>query len=196
MDSIFRPESPFYDGGILQQAYNPTRAQQLFDEVAAERKGPIEFTLASFTAVNYALSAQYVQGILNSYRNVKVALQPEAGTVHQQNINSGNFQMTNTGIPVVDPEPAWTSVYTCDASPSPTGWCSAAFDAAVIENRTTLDPARRVTAIKNAQKEFYAQVPSVFLERRYNWLISASNFQDVQWVNDGLPLFDRIWLRR
>jgi len=34
MDSIFRPESPFYDAGTLQQAYNPSRAQQLFDEVA------------------------------------------------------------------------------------------------------------------------------------------------------------------
>ena len=70
------------------------------------------------------------------------------------------------------------------------------FQSAVSENRTTLDANRRITALKNAQKEFYTQVPSLFVERRYNWLVSAPNFEDVQWVNDGLPLFDRIWLKR
>jgi peptide/nickel transport system substrate-binding protein len=196
MDSIFRPESPFYDPAILQQAYNPTRAQQLFNDVAADNKGTIEFKLSSFTAINYATSAQYIAGKLNSYKNVKVTLVPEAGTLHQQNLNSGNYDMSNTGVPIVDPEPAWTGLYTCDASPSPTGWCSAAFDAAVAENRTTLDVNKRIAALKDAQKEFYAQVPSLFIERRYNWLVAAQNLQDVQWVNDGLPLFDRIWLKR
>jgi peptide/nickel transport system substrate-binding protein len=195
LDSIFRPDSPFYDPNILQLGYNPTKAQQLFDDLAAEKK-PVEFTLASFSAINYFTSAQYIQGVLNKYRNVKVSVQQDAGTAHQQNYNSGNYQASNSGLPIVDPEPAWTSVYTCDANPSPTGWCSSVFDAAVKENRTTLDPARRIAVLKDAQREFYSQVPSLFLERRYNWLVSAPNFNDVEWVNDGLPLFDRIWIKR
>jgi len=80
--------------------------------------------------------------------------------------------------------------------PSPTAWCNSKFDAAVADNKVTLDPKQRIADIKAAQKEFYAEVPALFLERRSSWTYTATFVQDYQFVNDGNPLVDRVWIKQ
>src|SRR5262249_44948269 len=50
MNSIFGPTSPFYDSGIQQVGYDPAKAQQLFDQIAADTGGPLTFAIDTFTA--------------------------------------------------------------------------------------------------------------------------------------------------
>jgi hypothetical protein len=38
-------------------------------------------------------------------------------------------------------------------------------------------------------------LPSFFFERRETWLFETAQVQNVQWANDGLPLFDRMWIK-
>jgi peptide/nickel transport system substrate-binding protein len=195
MDSIFRKTSPYYDPSILQPAYDPAKAQQLLDAYAADNGGPLTFTLTTFSAGDYGPAAQYIQGALMKLKNVNVSVQIEATAVHIAEVNSGAFTAALYGTPFDDPEPTWTSLYTCDANPSPSGFCDSKFDADVADNRVTLDPNQRIADLKDAQKIVYAQLPSFFFERRELWLFETSQVQDVQWANDGLPLLDRMWIK-
>ena len=195
MDSIFRHTSPYYDASITQPAYDPVKAQQLLDQLAADTGGPLTFTLYTFNTGNYITGAQYIQGALSKLKNIKVSVENEAVAAHIQRVNTSDFAAALFGTPFDDPEPTWTSLYTCDASPSPSGFCDSKFDADVADNRITLDPNQRITDLKDAQRQVYAQLPSFFFERRETWLFSAPSLQDVQWANDGLALFDRIWIR-
>ena len=111
------------------------------------------------------------------------------------NINNRSYQAGLTASVFVDPEPQWTSVFSCAANPSPTGWCSTKFDAAAADNQLTLDPATRIRSIEAAQADFYAQVPALFLERRYSWTYTSPQIQDYQAVNDNNQLVDRVWIK-
>ena len=39
-------------------------------------------------------------------------------------------------------------------------------------------------------------MPPSFLERRSSWTYTAPNVQDYQFVNDGNPLVDRVWIKQ
>jgi peptide/nickel transport system substrate-binding protein len=195
MDSVFRHTSPYYDPNITQIGYDPVKAQQLLDQLATDTGGPLTFTLYTFNAGNYITGAQYVQGTLSKLRNIKVSVEVEATPAHMARLNSGDYGAMLYGNPFDDPEPTWTSLYTCDATPSPTGFCDPKFDADIADNRVTLDANQRVADLKDAQKIVYAQLPSAFYERRQTWLISTPAMQNVAWANDGLALFDRMWVK-
>jgi peptide/nickel transport system substrate-binding protein len=196
IDSIFRHDSPFYDPSIVQGYNNPTQAQALIDQVAAANGGTFAFTMTIFPVTNYQLSAQYVQAKLNTYNHMKVDIVTESSALHITNCTAGNFaQACQFGNIFDDPEPTWTGLYTCNAVPSPTGWCNAQFDKDVADNQQTLNAQQRINDIKDAQKQFYAEVPSLYLERRYSWMFTAPTIQNFKYTNDGLPLVGEMWIK-
>ena len=196
IDSIFRHDSPFFDASIVQQANDPVKAQQLIDQVAAANGGTFSFTITAFPVSNYQLSAQYVQGKLNAFNHVKVDIVTEASAQHITNCQTGNFSgACGTGVIFDDPEPAWTGLYTCNATPSPTGWCNTQFDKDVADNQATLDPQQRINDIKDAQKIFYSEVPTLHLERRYSWMFHAKNIQNFKYADDGMVLLGELWIQ-
>src|SRR6185436_17954587 len=70
--SAFRPDSPFYDANILQPAFDPAGAQQLFDQASQELgQDPIEIPISTFPSPNYQASAQYLMGKLSTYKHLK-----------------------------------------------------------------------------------------------------------------------------
>jgi peptide/nickel transport system substrate-binding protein len=194
-NSVFRDDSPFFDPGILQLQYDPTKAQQLFDQLAAETGGPLTFNITSFNTGVYNIALPYIQAKLNSYKNVKVTVEPEASAVHQLRVPRGDFQAALYASPFDDPEPAFTSIYVCNAPQTPTGFCDSKFDSLVVDQRETLDPQKRISDIKEMQKILYQQVPVFFFEKRAAWDFGAPNVQNVTLVNDGLALYDRIWIK-
>jgi peptide/nickel transport system substrate-binding protein len=195
-DSIFRHNSPYYDPTITQVGYNPTDAQALFDQLAAEQGGTFKFTLYTFQTGNFPAEGQYIQSKLNSYKNVHVDLESPSVNLMISNISSGNFEISIYSNPFDEPEPTWTSVFTCDNQSRFTGWCNTKFDAAVADNRVTLDPKQRVADLKEAQRQFYADIPAFYFERRVTWNMATSSIQDLQFVNDGQVLFDRVWIKQ
>jgi peptide/nickel transport system substrate-binding protein len=196
IDSIFRHDSPFYDPTIKQSTFDKVKAQQLFDAYAKDN-GPLNFTMIISPSPNYQLSAQYLQGVLNKYNNVKMNLQTVASATQIATCaNHTKFDAAcMTGNIFDDPEPTWTGLYTCSASPSPTGWCNTQFDKDVADNQATLDGRQRIADIKDAQKQFYTDLPALYVERRYSWIFSAANVQNFQFSNDGMVLIDRVWLK-
>jgi peptide/nickel transport system substrate-binding protein len=196
LDSIFLHSSPFFDAGIAQQKFDATKAQQLFDQLATETGGPLKFTMSTFPATNFQVQATYIQAALNKYRNVQVNLVTESSQAHQTSCNTRSFDgICHTALPFDDPDPAWVNSLVCNAPISPTGWCDPKFDADVADNRVTLDANQRIADIKDAQKEFYAQMPAFFVDRLNSWWSAVPTLQDLTLVNDGLFLSDRVWFK-
>jgi peptide/nickel transport system substrate-binding protein len=195
MDSIFRHESPFYDPTITQQAYDPVKAQQLFDQLAQETGGPMNVTLYTFGTGNYAPAAQFIQASLNKLNNVHVSIDTAATATQVSRVTSGDFTVANYGNPFDDPDPVWVSLFLCSGATQYTGFCNQQYDNDINDQRTTLDPKQRIADIKDAQKVFYAQIPAWYYELRTNWVFSTPNIQDFAFANDGLELFDRMWIK-
>jgi peptide/nickel transport system substrate-binding protein len=194
MNSVFGQDSPFYDPAILQTPFDATKAQQLFDQLAADNGGPLTFTISTFNVGPTALIAQYIQGALSKYKNVKVNVDAVAVQTQLTRLATADFTIGVTATPFTDPDPTWTSLFTCAGQALNTGFCNAQFDADVADQRATLDPNRRIADFKDAQKVFYAQIPALFIEYRVLWNITTPVVQDVQMINDGMTLYDRIWI--
>jgi peptide/nickel transport system substrate-binding protein len=194
--SVFRKESPFYDPSIVQTGFDRVKAQQLFDQLASETGGPMKFPISTFPATNFQAQAQYVQGILNGYKNVDVSFVTESAQAHITNCNTRAFTgICHTAIPFDDPDPTWVNQLVCNAPVNPTGWCNSKFDGAVADNRLTLDANQRITDIKDAQREFYKDIPAFFIESYNQWWSAVPQLQDLELANDGLTLLDRVWLK-
>jgi peptide/nickel transport system substrate-binding protein len=194
-NSIFTKNSPFYDPGIQQASYDPTKAQSLFDQIAQDTGGPLQFSMSSFDVTQYRASAEYLQAKLNSYKNVKVSLTINAAPAHIANVISGSYQAALFGNPFTDPEPQFTNKYTCSAVPSYTGFCDTKFDSFIADSRVTLDVNQRITDLKEAQKIFYASTPSVYLEPRVFYDIATTRVQNESFINDGTTNVVTMWLK-
>ena len=88
-----------------------------------------------------------------------------------------------------------TSVFQCNSVPNYTGYCNTKFDQLVADNEATLDPQQRINDWKEIQKLLYADPPLFFVEQRSSWVFSAPGVRDFHFVNDGLPLLDRFWVK-
>ena len=195
INSVFSEQSPFYDQSLGQYPYDPVKAQQLFDAAAADLGGPVTFEISGFAVQTQQTQAEYMQGVLRDFKNVKVTVQTYAIAAGTQKLNSRDFQMMLAGNYFVDPEPAFTSRYICAANPNPTGWCDTNFDNDVNTEKSTLDASQRVTDLKDAQKIFYAAAPSIYYDRGYSWMMTSPQVQGFDFVNDGWVPFDKIWLK-
>ena len=195
MDSVFRHESPFYDANITQQGYDPQKAQQLFNQLAAETGGPMNVTLYTFGTGNYAPAAQFIQASVNKLNNVHVAIDTAATATQVSRVTSGDFTVANYGNPFDDPDPVWVGLFVCAGATQYTGYCNSQFDNDVNDQRITLDANQRIADIKDAQKVFYKDIPAWYYELRTNWVFSTPNVQDFAFANDGLELFDRMWIK-
>jgi peptide/nickel transport system substrate-binding protein len=194
MDTIFRTTSPFYDPTAAQLPYDPVKAQQLFDAYTADTGGPVTFDIQAFNTGVYPAASQYVQAKLNAFRNVKVSVTVQASATQQQREINGDFLATMSSVFWEDPEPTWSSQFSCSI-PTYTGWCDSQFDALMADQRQTLDANQRITDIKAATKIFVTQVPIFFFQQRVAWLWAQPKLQNVAIADDGMLMWDRVWIK-
>jgi peptide/nickel transport system substrate-binding protein len=197
MNSIFRDGSPFYDSGVQYLGYDPLRAQQLFDSLAADTGGPLSFDIYALNSSgNYVPAATYIQAKLNTYKNVKVgSVLLDGSAAAAARAAAGNFSALVYGAVFDDPDQGFTSLFDCTNPTNPTGFCDQEYQNLAADQRSTLDPKQRIADIKQMQKLVYAAAPAVFFERRTGWVFGVPNIQNVKLVNDGLALFDRMWIK-
>jgi ABC-type transport system substrate-binding protein len=107
----------------------------------------------------------------------------------------GDFVATLSNVYWIDPEPTWASQFNCTQPNAYTGWCDQQFDALMADQRQSIDANQRITDIKAAQKIFVTQVPTLFWQQRAAWVFTQPKLQNIQLVNDGLALWDRVWIK-
>ncbi|MGR6999382.1 hypothetical protein ACU686_16530 [Yinghuangia aomiensis] len=104
-----------------QPVYNPTEAQRLFDELAAEGK-PVNFTFPTQQHPTSLKTAEYMQSRLNQFKNVKMEIEAiEAGGYITKGLVNRDFQAQNSGIWLADPDPGIDSLYRTGSPTNYTG---------------------------------------------------------------------------
>jgi peptide/nickel transport system substrate-binding protein len=194
-NSMFAPTSPFHDPNIQQPAFNPTQAQALFNQLAAENGGPLQLTLDTYNLASTQLQAQYIQGALQKFQNVKVTIDAANTAVQTARLNQRDYQFGIFGNHFDDPDPLMVNGVMCNSNPSPMGFCDSKFDSLVAHSRQTFDVNERINDFKEMQKIIYTSLPRVYYERRNSWVFAASNVQGVALYGNAVPFFDRLWIK-
>jgi peptide/nickel transport system substrate-binding protein len=196
--SPFRSDSPFFDSSSVQPSYDATKAQQLFDAVAAANGGTVELPILTIAGnVDYQANANYLAGVLNKFNHVHASVVSKGLSAFiPDTLNHSYDAIVLLGSTFDDPDPTWTGVLQCNSNPNVVGWCNTQFDQAVVDSENQLDAGKRLAALKRAVKVHQTDLPQFFLRNSFSWTVAAKNVQDFGYINDGAVLVDRIWLKR
>jgi peptide/nickel transport system substrate-binding protein len=196
LDSLFVPNSPIYDKSQLQPGYDPVKAQQLFDAIyASNGNQDIAFPLTVLNQSLYVNQAQFIQASLNQFNHVKVTLDVQSVQTEIANVNQRNYQVAMFSSSFNDPDPKWVNTFVSTASPSPTAWKNSAFDAAIADAKSTLDANKRVADFREALRQFYTDMPALFIEHGYKYALGSQALQNVTLTGQDVLLYDRMWIK-
>jgi peptide/nickel transport system substrate-binding protein len=191
--NMFIPGSPFYDPSLVLPTNNPQQAQALFDQVFADTGKQIEFTIScSPTSAN---RCQFLQGDFQAFNHVKVNVESLTAATLVGKQNSKDYQMITDARQYVDPEPDFYSALLSTSASNVTGFKDPNMDAALNAGRSSLDLNARIAAYKQVQQIFIDQVPWLYYAALPSETLYSQKVQDVHTIEDGVPLFDRIWLK-
>ena len=190
--TLFDKASPFYTDTPFP-APDPKRAQELFDELAAEGK-PVEFTYTSYQATQAKRVGESIQAQLSTFKNVKVKTELLDFPAATAKMNSRDFQMAPALSPVfVDPD---MSLYQLLHTGSPGNQISISdpqLDKALELGRSSSDPEERKAAYKTVSERINATYPALF----YTRFVEGSTYQPhlggLEQYSRGSTLVDRIW---
>jgi ABC-type transport system substrate-binding protein len=153
----------------------------------------VSFTILTLTTQSFVDAAQYFQGILNSYKNVKVNLEIVSAAQRQARVRALDFQTTITSVVFNDPDPKWGQSFVTGAVGST--WKNSAFDAAIAEAKVTDDSNKRIGLIREAVKQWNTDLPGYFFDRSIYAMLGTSSVQDIVMTGNGAQLYDRMWLK-
>ncbi|ALJ21206.1 ABC transporter substrate-binding protein [Microbacterium sp. No. 7] len=161
-ETLFVDASPFHSD-IPLHTYDPEKAQELFDELAAEGK-PVDFKVTFFAGSSTQYEA--LQAQLNEYDNVTIGADQrdpsEAGLVTL----AGDFQITTTSILVgAEPDPRLGLFLHSDGRQNYTRISDAELDAALEAGRHATDLDERIEAYETVQERVVELTPYVFTSR-------------------------------
>lgn len=95
--NFFPTTSPFYDKKNNWPAEDSAKAQQLFDQLAAQGH-PVNFTIL-WPVGTFSAAAQYMASVLNGYKNVQVTTSIVLSPQYLQALNqTGDYQLTAYGF--------------------------------------------------------------------------------------------------
>ncbi|WP_083390827.1 ABC transporter substrate-binding protein [Parafrankia soli] len=193
-ETLFTDASPFYSKTQLRST-DRAKAQQLFDELAAEGK-PVSFTFSSYPTSENKAIAENVQAQLSSFKNVKaeVAIIDFAkGTALR---STHDFDMVISSAAFQDPEPRLLANFTGNSPANMSGLADPELDAALLAGRTANSVADRKAAYDKVQARLTAMTPVIFLMRSAPGAIAAKNVNGLRQYGAGSLLPEELWIEK
>jgi peptide/nickel transport system substrate-binding protein len=196
LENMFDTKSPFYDPSLSGwNFYNPTDAQNLFNQLAQANGGTFTFTLTAFQTSNLRVAAEWMQGQLNNFKNVKVNLDVQASGSVISNIIKKNYDAAQYGLIFLDPDTA-IEYELCNSSQNVTGYCNSNLDKTLLATRTTPDVNARIQGWKDAQKTLLADVPFLFFEHSMLGIFAQPFIKNMRSDGDGIMRFDQVYIQK
>jgi peptide/nickel transport system substrate-binding protein len=192
-DSMF-PKGSFYrDPEIHQIKPNAKEAQKLLDDLAAEKGGPLKFTISTYETGR--ARAEWIQAHLRSFKNIDVSLDVPSSLIWLQMVQAHNFDMTVAAQATADPA-ALASTYLGSGVNNWAGWNPPAVAKDIDDLLAALTAKDRKKATDAIQKEINKDLPLQYhlaLEfmQSYNpkkvkfavWGQGAPDWQKIRLVN-------------
>lgn len=166
------------------------RAQELFDEIAAEGE-PLEFTII---AANNPDLAEAAQTQLGSFENVTVNVEKVEPGESTTRLIDGNYQALTNGAPFADPD-SWAFTWFHSSVAFNVGKVKdPELDALIEEARTISDVDERRKIWANFQEKIAEQYPFVWTVRPERSYVAATNVGGIVSYGNGSVKTEGLWL--
>lgn len=189
---LFTDESPLHTDHDLH-TYDATRAQKLFDELAADGK-PLSLTITVEPTRSREVEA--IQAQLSSYKNVTVKVRTVDATTNLQTMLSKKYDALYSGTMFVDPE---TSVWSFFHGSSPfntSGLNDPELNKGLDAGRTSADVAERRKGYDIVQTRLEELNPVVFTVRLDNLVVTNKAVGGVGMYGLGSLRVADLWVKR
>ncbi|MQA09857.1 MAG: hypothetical protein GEU98_15160 [Pseudonocardiaceae bacterium] len=194
--SLFAEESPYYDKSLQLPKQNRKRAQQLFNELAAEGK-PVNFTFAGLAGSSYERAVQYIQAQLNQYDNVNMKIKTvDFASASETIYIKRDFDATIRPAiqAVTTPEPALSDTLETGGRTNVSGYSSPEMDAALAAGRAASTEQDRIEAYKKLQRIFLKDAPMWVFGNGDPNVIYRNHVTGVHMWEEGTVRFEEIAL--
>jgi ABC-type transport system substrate-binding protein len=104
--NLFAKSSPFYNAAYNLPASDPAKAQQLFNQYAAQTGHPLTFTMTEPDLSQPQIFASTLQSELQAYKNVSMKISTVPSSQYQTDVTTHSFQGTSYAVFIVNPVPA------------------------------------------------------------------------------------------
>lgn len=189
VDSLFHAEDPYHSGTKVQ-VHDPERAQELFDELAAEGK-PVKLTIHA--AINPEI-AEAVQTQLRSFDNVDVEVQRVEVADSTSRLLNLNYQALTNGAPFSYPDPNMNTWFHSRSKIHPGRPADAKIDQLIDAARASSDEGERRQLWKQVEEragEIYAMVWTIRPERAY---VARPEVGGMEIYGSGSLAVDGLWI--
>jgi peptide/nickel transport system substrate-binding protein len=172
--------------------HDPEEAQRLFNEVAAEKGGPITWTHKGFGTPVGIAEAKFIQTALNQYDNVDIEIETLPTPEMIRVILQKDYQSAGWGYPWLDPDPG---LYVALHSQSPqnySGYSNPTVDSALMAARATSDDDERRELYADVFAEVVEDVPYVVYGHFDNFVVLDADLVGAELYEDGMLRSDLI----
>ncbi|MBP2368891.1 ABC transporter substrate-binding protein [Pseudonocardia parietis] len=193
VDTAFTPSSPLHTGKPAGSP-DPARAQELFDELAAEGK-PVTFTFISSSSTESRSQAEAVQAQLSAFTNVNMEVTTVDSGAIQGLQTSHDFQATISTAAFVDPEPRMSNAFSGDSAQNMTGLDDPEVNALLATGRSATDPAERTATYDALMQRLNELHVLPWLTRTASGAISGTNVGGLAQYGFGSLRADTLWVQ-
>jgi peptide/nickel transport system substrate-binding protein len=185
-ESYFDPKSPYYDASLTVPAYDPVKAQALFDELKADGK-PLNIQLVTYTNSDTNRLVAYVQQVLNSYKGVSATITQvdQAGFIERCK-NQMNFDVCFEGGIEGSNYPNMGKFFGSTGILNWGQYKSPEMDAVIAEAAATVDPVKLKVAYEKAQQILAKDLPLYLFGEQHRFLLLRNNTGGIVNSNGGI----------
>lgn len=192
-ETLFAEDSPFYADKPLD-AHDPGKAQELFDELAAEGK-PVSFTFTGYHTFETTTVGESLITQLSAYENVEVEMTDvelaEVGRV----TTTGDFDaIVSSALFSGDPEPRISMVFHSQSPSNTSNISNPELDEALLAGRLGRTVEERKQAYDKVQDLLLELRPGIFYINGGSMLISNENVGGLAQYGQGTPLLEEFWI--
>lgn len=193
VDTLFAEGSPYYTDTPLTRP-DKAKAQQLFDDLAAEGK-PVSFTFTTAPNTESRALAENVQAQLSAFRNVTVKVKVIEVAELAGLRRTHDFDMAISSAFFQDPEPRLYTAFHSTSAANLGGLADPQLDQALQEARSATTEQDRKAAYDTLQKRLIEQVPVIFQVRAAPSVLTTKSVGGVHQYGLGSLLPEELWIQ-
>lgn len=198
VNSLFSPDSSYFQEDLTLPKQDKEEAQRLFDELAAEGK-PVDFTFVMVSGQAFQRTTQYLQAQLNNeFENVNMEVEtidPAAGS--SRIYLNRDFDMHNRPgtLPIIAPQPVLSDLLAEGGRQNVSNYSSDEMNAALDEVKAASDEEAMSEAIAEVQRIYREDLPMWFYTPGQPWAAYDPNaVTDVTLFEEGTVKWDQVGL--
>ncbi|MBP2368895.1 ABC transporter substrate-binding protein [Pseudonocardia parietis] len=193
VDTLFAPTSPFRTD-IPTNEPDPARAQELFDELAAEGK-PVSFTFTSTSNSESRATGEAIQAQLSAFRNVTVEVKTIDFAELRTLQSSKDFDATVSSAAFLDPEPRMWTAFQGDSPVNMSGIDDPQLNEALLKGRTSTTVEDRKAAYTVVQERLKALHPNIWMTRNASTAVSGTHVGGLTQYGYGSLRPEMLWVQ-